>query len=281
MFYNFLIFEMKVLSCMFYNSYPRIKSFGSRDILSACKIIISVILILIFWKSRYHWVFQNNLWAFKNATLFIIQRILRLPLRPSQFYGVWLYDSGDTISPESSFPLSAFRKRETNYTRSKLPKEWPLGQPVPCSQGTHWPRGHGLTQGPHPTGIKRNKSCKYYFLIGHSRFCESYILRERRRKTSQCQTSQASESASIPDLWLMWQLKTNHAEGNLDRTSMSFSIHPPYMRRGGRGAGRAGLPPCCRQKLQANCTAWACVTICQSLGETSTLQGALGFSQAK
>lgn len=149
MFYNFLIFEMKVLSCMFYNSYPRIKSFGSMDILSACKIIISVILILIFWKSRYHGVFQNNLWAFKNATLFIIQRILRLPFRPSRFYGVWLYDSGDTISPESSFPLSAFRKRETNYTRSKLPKEWPLGQPVPCSQTGNslatWPQADPRT----------------------------------------------------------------------------------------------------------------------------------------
>lgn len=135
-------------------------------------------------------------------------------------------------------------------------KNGPLGSRCPAvRQGTHWPRGHRLTQGPHPTGIKRNKSCKYYFLIGHSRFCESYILRERRRKTSQCQTSQASESASIPDLWLMWQLKTNHAEGNLDRTSVSFSIHPPYTRRGGRGAGRAVLPPCSRQKLQANCIA--------------------------
>ena len=154
--YNFLIFEMKALSCVFYNSYPRIKSFRSMDILCACKIIISVILLLIFWKSRYHWVFQNNLWAFKNSTLFIIQRKLRLPLRPSQFYGVWLYDSGDTISPESSFPLSAFRKRETIPETNSL-KNDPLGSRCPADRELTGPRGHMLTQGPHPTGIKRNK----------------------------------------------------------------------------------------------------------------------------
>lgn len=66
------------------------------------------------------------------------------------------------------------------------------------------PHGHGLNQGPHINGIKRN-----FLLVELSRSCRLfYILRRRRGEISQCQTSPiyrwASESAFVPDVWLMW-----------------------------------------------------------------------------
>lgn len=120
-----------------------------------------------------------------------------------------------------------------NYPRNKLPREWLLGQPVPHSQteltgpcGTCQPKD--LT----PLAYRGTKSWKHCFLTGHSRFCESfYILKEIKGEISQNQTSQASESASTPGLWLMWQLKAKRTEGSLGRISVSFSIHSPSMRR--------------------------------------------------
>lgn len=83
-----------------------------------------------------------------------------------------------------------------------------------------------------PLAYRGTKSWKHCFLTGHSRFCESfYILKEIKGEISQNQTSQASESASTPGLWLMWQLKAKRTEGSLGRISVSFSIHSPSMRR--------------------------------------------------
>lgn len=89
-----------------------------------------------------------------------------------------------------------------------------------------------------PLAYRGTKSWKHCFLTGHSRFCESfYILKEIKGEISQYQTSQASESASTPGLWLMWQPKAKHTEGSLGSISMSFSIHSPSMRRVGVAEG--------------------------------------------
>lgn len=90
-----------------------------------------------------------------------------------------------------------------------------------------WPHADPRTL--HNWQTEEQRSWKHCFLTGHSRFCESfYISKEIKGELSQCQTSQATESASTPGLWLMWQLKAKRTEGSLGRISVSFSIHSPW-----------------------------------------------------